>query len=255
MTGSFMVPTKASSLIRFLASSGIWIALWAIISHSLGKAVLLPSPLNVLSRLIALCQTSLFWKSIAVSSSHILLGFGISCVLGITLAVGSSQIPLFHDLIRPPVALIKAMPVAAFSILALLWIKASSFSILVSCLMSLPLMFTSTREGISQMDPQILQMLKLFHVNRARRLTKAYIPSVLPYALSGASGALGIAWKSGIAAEVIGLPAGTMGLALYKAKITLETGDVFAFTLMIILLCALSEFLLKTLAKRLRQEQ
>jgi NitT/TauT family transport system permease protein len=145
------------------------------------------------------------------------------------------------------------MPVAAFSILALLWVKASSFSILVSCLMSMPLMFASTREGVSQMDTQILQMLKLFRVPFHRRLTKFYIPSVLPYALSGASGALGIAWKSGVAAEVIGLPAGTVGLALYKAKITLETSDVFAFTVMIILLCSLSEFILKALANRVRQ--
>ena len=50
--------------------------------------------------------------------------------------------------------------------------------------------------------------------------------------------ALGICWKSGVAAEVIGLPDGSIGDALYRAKITLSTGELFAWTFVIILLSA-----------------
>ena len=54
-------------------------------------------------------------------------------------------------------------------------------------------------------------------------------------ALEGGVAALalasGMAWKSGIAAEVIGQTAGTLGNELYRAKIYLETDKVLAVTL------------------------
>ena len=59
--------------------------------------------------------------------------------------------------------------------------------------------------------------------------------------------ALGICWKSGVAAEVIGLPDGSIGDALYRAKITLSTGELFAWTFVIILLSAGFEKLLLAL--------
>ena len=64
------------------------------------------------------------------------------------------------------------------------------------------------------------------------------VPSPVSYTHLGCSVALGICWKSGVAAEVIGLPNGSIGDALYRAKITLSTGELFAWTFVIILLSA-----------------
>ena len=74
-----------------------------------------------------------------------------------------------------------------------------------------------------------------------RRLRAVWLPAVLPAFRQGCSVALGICWKSGVAAEVIGLPNGSIGDALYRAKITLSTGELFAWTFVIILLSAAFE--------------
>ena len=74
-----------------------------------------------------------------------------------------------------------------------------------------------------------------------RRVKAIWLPAVLPAFRQGCSVALGICWKSGVAAEVIGLPNGSIGDALYRAKITLSTGELFAWTFVIILLSAAFE--------------
>jgi NitT/TauT family transport system permease protein len=85
------------------------------------------------------------------------------------------------------------------------------------------------------------------------------MPAVLPAFRQGCSVALGICWKSGVAAEVIGLPDGSIGDALYRAKITLATGELFAWTLVIIALSAVFERLflaaLDAAARRLVGEE
>ena len=56
--------------------------------------------------------------------------------------------------------------------------------------------------------------------------------------------ACGLCWKSGVAAEVIGLPSGSIGERLYDAKIYLNTGEVLAWTLVIVLISLACEKLI-----------
>ena len=70
---------------------------------------------------------------------------------------------------------------------------------------------------------------------------------------------IGIGWKAGIAAEVLGLPKNSIGKALYNAKIYLEMPDLFCWTAVIILLSLLFEklaaLLLRVLTARLAVEK
>ena len=132
--------------------------------------------------------------------------------------------------------LVKATPVASFIILALVWVRGSSLSVLISFLMVLPVLCGAVRTGIRSADVQLREMARVFRLPLGRRLRAIWLPAVLPAFQQGCSVALGICWKSGIAAEVIGLPNGSIGDALYRAKITLSTGELFAWTFVIILL-------------------
>ena len=74
-----------------------------------------------------------------------------------------------------------------------------------------------------------------------RQLRGIYLPAVLPYFRSAVSLGLGLCWKSGAAAEVIGLPAGSIGEALYTAKVYFQTGDLFAWTAVIVTVSVIFE--------------
>ena len=146
--------------------------------------------------------------------------------------------------------LVKATPVASFIILALVWVSGRSLSVLISFLMVLPVLYGAVRTGIDSVDGQLVEMGQVFRLCWWRRMRAIWLPAVLPAFRQGCSVALGICWKSGVAAEIIGLPDGSLGDALYRAKITLATGEMFAWTAIILLLSAGFEKLLLALLDR-----
>ena len=136
---------------------------------------------------------------------------------------------------------IKAIPVASFVILVLIWISSANLSIVISFLMVFPIIYTNMYEGISNMDRQLLEMADVFGMKGRERFKYIYISQVLPFFRSACSVTLGMCWKAGVAAEVIGLPDRTIGENLYEAKIFLDTASLFAWTVVIICISVLFE--------------
>lgn len=227
-----------------------WLVVWQAAAIAVGQEVFLVSPIQALGALLRLLPQIDFWQRIAVSSGHILLGFALGVVCSVTLAVAAAHWSWADTLIAPVMQLVKATPVASFIILALVWVSGRSLSILISFLMVLPVLYGAVRTGIESVDPQLLEMAKVFRLPWGRRLRAVWLPAVLPAFEQGCSVALGICWKSGVAAEIIGLPDGTIGDALYRAKIALDTRDLFAWTFVIIALSAVFEKLFLTLLRR-----
>ena len=238
---------------RFFQRMGavvFWLAMWQCAAAAIGQEVFLVSPVQALRTLLALVPQAAFWQRVAFSSGRILLGFLLGVVVSVALAAAAELSPTAELLLAPVMQLVKATPVASFIILARVWVRGSSLSVLISFLMVLPVLYGAVRTGIQSTDVQLVEMAKVFRLPFARRLRAVWLPAVLPAFRQGCSTALGICWKSGVAAEVIGLPNGSIGDALYRAKITLSTGELFAWTFVIILLSAGFEKLFLALLDR-----
>lgn len=244
-----MKQTKKSRLAKW-AAVGFWLAVWQAAAMAVGQEVFLVSPVQALGTLLELLPQAEFWQRIGFSAGRILLGFGLGAVSSVVLAVAAGRWAWVEALLAPVMQLVKATPVASFIILALVWVSGSSLSVLISFLMVLPVLYGAVRTGIGSADVQLLEMAKVFRLPLGRRLRAIWLPAVLPAFRQGCSVALGICWKSGVAAEVIGLPDGSIGDALYRAKITLSTGELFAWTFVIILLSAVFEKLFLVLLDR-----
>jgi NitT/TauT family transport system permease protein len=185
--------------------------------------------------------TAGFWRTIFVSASHIFGGFLLSCALGVVLAAAAARFRLLRELLSPLVAVVKAVPVVSFIILALVWLNSRSLAFFIAFLMVFPPVYLNVLEGICQTDRKLIEMAKVFRVPLWRRIRGIYLPQVLPYFRTAVSLALGLCWKAGIAAEVIGLPAGTLGEHLYNAKVYYMTPDLFAWTAVIVLVSVVFE--------------
>ena len=244
-----MKKTKKSRLAQ-LAAVGFWLVVWQIAALVIGQEVFLVSPLQAIGTLLELLPQADFWQRVGFSAGRILLGFGLGAVSSVVLAVAAERWAWVETLLSPVMQLVKATPVASFIILALVWVSGSSLSILISFLMVLPILYGAVRTGIESVDGQLLEMAEVFRLPLGRRVRAIWLPAVLPAFRQGCSVALGICWKSGVAAEVIGLPDGSIGDALYRAKITLSTGELFAWTFVIILLSAAFEKLFLMLLDR-----
>ena len=218
--------------IQILAASVFWLGVWQAAAVAIGQEVFLVSPVQAIGTLVELLPQAEFWQRIGFSAGRILLGFGLGVLSSAVLAVAAEKWEWVDALLAPVMQLV---------ILALVWVSGSSLSVLISFLMVLPVLYSAVRTGIGSADRQLLEMAQVFRLPLGRRLRAVWLPAVLPAFRQGCSVALGICWKSGVAAEVIGLPDGSIGDALYRAKITLSTGELFAWTFVIILLSAVFE--------------
>ena len=217
-----------------LWAAAVWLLAWQLASLALGQELLLPSPVAALARLGELAVTAPFWRAVGTSALRILGGFLLACCAGAALAVPAARFARVRELLEPLVAAVKAVPVVSFIILALVWVPARNLALLISFLMVFPPIYLNVLEGIVQTDPALLEMARVFRVPLLRRIRGIYLPQTLPYFRSACSLALGLCWKAGVAAEVIGLPRGSIGERLYTAKVYLETPDLFAWTAAIV---------------------
>jgi NitT/TauT family transport system permease protein len=236
-----------------------WIAIWQILSTVIDQEILLVSPFTVVRRTAQLICTGDFWISIVTSMGRILLGFTAGLLLASLCAVLSARFSWFKILLKPFVFTVKAIPVASFIILILIWVKAKDLSAVISFLMVFPILYENILKGIESTDQKLLEMADIFGIHGWTRIREIYFSQVIPYLEAGCSLALGLAWKSGIAAEVIGLPDASIGEHLYEAKVYLDTPDLFAWTFVIILLSILFQkvfmFLLHQLLGKAERER
>ena len=232
------------------ASVLIWLIIWHLTAGVIDKEIFLPAPERVME---VLCKTLLadshFWTSVTSSLYHIGLGFFAGAACGIILAVLSYFCSFIRAFLWFPIKVLKSVPVASFVILVLLWADSEDLSVIIPAVVVLPTLYINTMTGFEQTDKKLIEMATLFRASSIKKCEYIYIPSLLPYILSAASLAIGMAWKSGVAAEIIGLSKNSIGNELYKAKLYLMTPELFAWTIVIVLLSIFCETIIKLTLK------
>ncbi|MBQ2803145.1 MAG: ATP-binding cassette domain-containing protein, partial [Lachnospiraceae bacterium] len=213
-----------------------WLLVWHVIAVCVDNPILLATPWETLCRLVELCVDIAFWKTICVSLGRISTGFVSGMLVAFCLAGLSSRLAWMEELLRPVMMLGKTIPVASFVVILLIWWGSSVLATAIAFLMVLPNIYISTLEGIRSTDEKLLEMARVFGLPCQTRFFYIYRPALYPFLQSSFKLALGMCWKSGVAAEVIGMPDYSIGGKLYFSKIHLDTSGVFAWTVVIILL-------------------
>ncbi|MBO4277553.1 MAG: ABC transporter permease subunit [Clostridia bacterium] len=209
---------------------------WQAAAWAVGSKLLLASPVEVIKRMFSLAfGGGDFWSTALYSFSRIALGFFGGLAAGILLAVAAGRFRVVETLLFPYMVTIRSIPVASFVILALIWLTASKLASFVSFLMVMPIVYTNVLAGIRSVDPKLLEMARVFRVPPLRKLRCIWLPGLKSHLVSACEISLGLAWKSGIAAELIGYPTGSVGEKLYYSKVYLDTVDLFAWTVFIVL--------------------
>ena len=240
-----------NKIFRILLAAVFWTAAWQFCAWRVGIELLLPRPLTALRALFAAVQEPGFWATVLLSLWRVFAGFAVGVAVGALLAVLTSASRLCDAIFAPAIRMIRAVPVASFIILALIWLKSTILPAFIAGLIVLPVVWANLCEGIRQTDQGLLELARVYRFGRLKTLRLVYLPSVAPYFQSACVTALGLAWKSGIAAEVLCQPRTAIGTQLYYAKIYLETERLFAWTIVVIVLSLLVETALRALLRRM----
>lgn len=232
---------KRRSAVRKLLILTGWLLAWQLLSLVCNNSILLVGPWETLLAFLQNMITGDFWRTVCASYGRIAAGFLTGSLCGILLAAGSLKWKLMEEALSPFMNLIKAIPVASFTVLLLIWWGAPWLSTSICFLVVLPQIYVSTLEGLKSTDHKLLEMAEVFHMPFWNRLFYIYRPALKPFLSGGFQIAAGMAWKSGVAAEVIGTPDDSIGERLYLSKIYLDTADVLAWTAVTILLSIVTE--------------
>ena len=232
---------KLEKIGKAIAVFLFWIIVWDLLSLKVNKQLLLPSPVSVLSRMAELMKTTLFWEISFSTIGRIMLGVVIAVCLGLIFALFGALSSVFSRLFSPVNSVMTATPVASFIILALVWMGRDIVPIFISIIMVVPIVYRNVSSGIRNTDRKLIEMARVFKVPFAKTIKSIYFPSVMPYFLSAFRSSMGLAWKAGIAAEVLTVPKNSIGKMIYESKMYFETTDLFAWTVVVVLLSIIIE--------------
>lgn len=243
-----------SSKLKKISILLFWLLVWELAARITDNRIILVGPIESLSVLFSMLPDPLFWRSVLTTLIKIMAGFLLSALSALLLGALAYFHPLIKDLLDPVISLMRSIPVASFVILALIWLGGSSeLSIVVSFIVVFPMIWETAIGGLMSSDPRLLELSEVYGMGLMPRLRYIYIPALLPYLLSAMSSVIGMAWKSGVAAELIGQPRNTIGFYLYQSKVFLDTAGLFAWTFTVIVLSYLSERLIKLLISRMER--
>ncbi len=208
---------------------------WQTAAVAVDQSILLVSPIDVALRLTTIWQVEGFASSIWFSFYHIAGGFLLALVSGILLAALSGRFRWVETALWPFMITVKTVPVASFVVICLIWLSAQNLSVFISFLIVLPVVYGNVLQGIKSEDGKMLEVAEVFRMPVLRRILYIHMPQLKPFILSACATALGMSWKAGIAAEIIGTPDGSIGKQLYYAKIYLDTDDLLCWTVIIVI--------------------
>lgn len=228
-----------------------WLILWEAADRIIDNRIILSGPVHIVQALVRHMTETDFWVICAASFLRITAGFLLSFLAGFFLAVLSHRFRFLQDFISPIMMTLKVVPMISFVIMLLIWVGNQALTVYLSFLIVLPLIYTSTLSGLNAVDQNLLEISREYGFSRWYRFLYVYRPAFMPFVLSSCKVSLGMSWKSGIMAEVIGTPRPSIGREMYAAKTYLQTADLFAWTIVVIILSLLFEKAFLWLMKKL----
>ncbi len=235
---------KTKNILFNLIAVVFWVSIWQILSIIVKLDVILPSPVSTAKALIELSADITFWKSCILSILRILTGLFSGALFAIILAYITYASKLAYAIFSPVLTVIKATPIASFIILALIWIGREFVPSFITFLIVLPIIWSSVYHGINNVDVKLKEVTKIFNFSQREKLKHLYFPSVFSSFISSFTTSIGIAWKAGVAAEVLCTPKYSIGTSIFESKKYIETPSLFAWTATVIILSLIIEKLL-----------
>lgn len=211
-----------------------WLCLWQLAALCIKNELLFAGPVETAAALVREVSSILFWETVGVSVLRILTGFLVAFLVGIILGAVSFRWNFFKELLSPVMLFAKAVPVASFAVMLLIWWGAGWLSTAICFLVVLPIVYVNFLEGLQHADRKLLEMADVLGMPLRNRFLAIYRPAFAPFMEGCLKTAMGMGIKAGVAAEVIGIPAWSIGGELYLSKIYLDTAGVFAWTVVVI---------------------
>lgn len=234
----------------------VLIGSWALLAKlHIWPPYLFPAPWDVAQALFAGFQDHSFWIGIAVTMKRMLVGYGLSVVLGIILGLAVASSEFLEDTLGGLLVSLQSLPSICWIPLAVLWFGLTEKAILFVVLMGSLLSVTIAMEDGRKQMPKIFGMAaRNLGASGFRLFWYVFLPASLPYIVSGLKQGWAFGWRSLIQAEMIFLSLG-LGQLLMMGRDLNDMSQVLAVMILIIVVGYLVDGLIfRTVERRLQSK-
>jgi NitT/TauT family transport system permease protein len=230
-----------------------FIVLWQL--FSLGRKTLIyPSPVEVLQSMAGIITGNVFLPSVFNTVKAVLLSFAAAFIPALILGIAGKFMPFLHRVMEDISGVIRSVPTVAIILMALLLLPVSATPVVICFFVVFPVLYTNISEGLVSTDPQLLEMARIYRIERERIIRYIYIPSLKPFIAAGCRSALGLSFKVMVTAEVFNfVTQNTIGAQMYLRKIQIDLAGIIAWTIIVIVLSMLFDLVLKKLFEEKRR--
>jgi NitT/TauT family transport system permease protein len=242
-------------ILRYVFFYSALIGLWALLSKlHVWPPYIFPGPRDVAQTLWAGFADHSFWIAITVSMRRMLIGYGLSVVLGLILGLGMASNKFLEDTVGGLLVSLQSLPSICWLPIAVLWFGLTEKAILFVVVMGSLLSVTISMETGRKQLPKIYSMAgRNLGARGISLFWHVTLPASLPYIVTGLKQGWAFAWRSLISGEMIFVTLG-LGQLLMMGRDLNDMSQVIAVMILIVALGYLVDGLLfKTVEKRLQQ--
>lgn len=226
---------KNNKLFPYIISIILFFLIWIIAALIIDSNLILPFPLAVAKRILSLLITAKFWKVLGFTFIRILISFILSTCLGLIFGYIFSKNSFIKHFFEPYMAIMQVTPVVALILIITFWFKSSVVPVIVALLMTLPVITNAVYNGFNSVNIKFLQVGKVYKFSKWKTFWHIQLPAAKTEILSGVSSIFGLTWKVVVAGEVLCIPQFSVGGELQKSNVHLETENVIAITILLVL--------------------
>lgn len=211
--------------IAALSLLGIWLAVSA---GGLVNSYLLPSPLDVASRMLQQITNGTALRYVTPTLGAALLGSLLAILIALPMGVAIAHSRLFAAVAEPFVALSQTVPLVAIAPLLVLWIGYGTFPIAVLCaIVAFFPMVTTTIVGLRGLDMRVVEHAMLDGAGTWQRLVHIEAPMAAPAILAGVRGGVVLSMTGAVVGEFV-MGGSGLGTLLTLSRDAADTAGVFA---------------------------
>lgn len=242
---------KIKKILTSLLVLAFWLGVWEIAAKLINLSFILPGVEDTFLALISSFGDKGFISSVALSLLRVLSGFILGSVLSAALAVIAARVSIIKALVTPIMTVAKSAPVVAIIIILWLMVGGENVPIVISMLMVMPIIWQNMIDGYSAIDKGLSEICAVYNFGYGKKFRLLVFPTLLKFLFPGLITASGLAFKAGIAAEIICMTKSSIGREIYDAKYMLDGPKLFAWVIIVILLSYLIEQIITHTVRRI----
>lgn len=234
--------TKLNKQYYYLSGVLLLVLIWQLLAQRY-PPVLVPSPYETWQGLVSIWTSGALGDNLRITFQRQITGMSIGLLIGLTSGMLAGWFYRLELLMQPLISLLMAMPPIIITVMAMVWFGlGTKMTIFLVALLVFPIMHTNTVEGFKSIDPALIEMSKVYRLPLPLAISKIYIPGMLHSLIAGFSMGAASSIRLTVMAELLGAREG-MGQQILISRSYLETEQLFAWIIVLLVILASLEFL------------